>query len=110
MKFSYLAYLFIAFAWSRAILRFRDKTISFFEFLFWSSLWISAIFVVTYPAYTNELSSRLGIGRGADVIVYMAVGLLTYLSFRMYVKIDTLDREITRLVRAMAIKENDKKL
>ncbi len=38
-----LVTLFVLFAWSRAMLRFRDRVITLKEFIFWSVIWGGAI-------------------------------------------------------------------
>jgi hypothetical protein len=100
---------FIIFAISRVFLRFREEKISTGIFLFWSLVWISAVFIVISPPITSRLASYFGIGRGADFIVYISVALLFYLVFRIYVIIEDMRHEITDLVRHIALQKSPKK-
>jgi hypothetical protein len=101
--------VFILFALSRAWLRYREGKIKRLEFLFWLIIWVSAIVAVAAPRAIGFVSQAFGIGRPADLILYVAVILLFYLVFRIYVFIDALQEDTTRLVREIAIKKERKK-
>ena len=103
-----LAFVFVTFAVSRAVLRAKDKKISLGELFFWLAIWGGLIFVVFFPAITSYFAQLLGIGRGVDVIVYMSISLLFYLIFRLYVKLEETERKITKLVRELAINKRKK--
>ena len=104
-----LVILFVIFAWSRVFLRMRDKHISLGEFSLWSIIWIAILIVSIFPNLTSILSEFVGIGRGMDLAVYAGITILFYLMFRLYVKIDIQNKEITKLVREIAIKDAKKK-
>lgn len=99
--------LFAIFALSRVILRTRDRAISPMEGIFWSMIWISIIVVAILPNTATFVSELMGIQRPIDVAVYTAITAMLYLLFRLYVKIDAVERDVTRLVEEIAI--NDKK-
>jgi hypothetical protein len=105
MTFIVIITLFVLFAWSRAALRYRDRSISLPELIFWSLVWASAEVVVVYPGLTGILASKLGIGRGADLIIYLSIIVLFYLMFRLYIQIGAVERRFTDMVRAIAIEE-----
>lgn len=100
---------FIIFAISRVYLRFKDQTITIGIFLFWSLIWIVAALVIVSPPITTKLAAYLGVGRGADFIVYISIALLFYLVFRIYVMIEDLRHEITGLVRHIALQKPSRK-
>jgi len=101
--------VFALFAWSRAILRLRDKNISAGEFSFWSLLWSAVIVAALFPEAVSGISTFVGIGRGVDLAIYGGIILLFYLMFRLYVKMDSQARETTKLVREFAIRNAKKK-
>ncbi len=103
-----LAFVFVTFAASRAVLRARDKKISVGELFLWLAIWGGLIFVVFFPGITSYFAQLLGIGRGVDVIVYVSISLLFYLIFRLYVKLEETEREITKLVREHALNKRKK--
>lgn len=104
-----LAIIFALFAYSRAILRFKGKNISFREFIFWTIIWVAIIVVALIPGVTGWLSRYVGIGRPVDLLVYISIIALFYLLFRLYVKLDELDQNITKIVRKISLDKKDKK-
>ena len=78
------------------------------EFLFWTALWIAAVFIILYPNFLTYVAEIFGIGRGSDLAIYFALILLYYLVFRANVVIEDLKHEITKLVSKIAIYENEK--
>lgn len=102
--------IFILFAISRVLLRSREKIISSRSALFWSAIWLVAMIGILAPATTTKLASFVGVGRGVDVIVYVSLTLLFYLVFRIYVMIEDLRREITYVVRQIALKSSSKRI
>lgn len=100
--------VFVLFAWSRALLRFKDHKISVTEFLFWSVIWAGAIVALAVPKTADWISYSLGVNRPIDLAVFVSILLLFYLVFRVYVKNEQQKQEITKLVREIAIR-NPKK-
>ena len=101
--------IFALFAWSRAILRFRIKMISQKEFIFWTIVWLSAIMIVFIPGKTTALALLLGMKRGLDAMVFIAIIVLFYTVYRLYVKVNETEIEITKLVRQIALNSKVKK-
>jgi len=97
--------LFALFALSRAILRFKKKEISKKEVLWWSLLWLTLIIVALLPGFTTFFANLFGIGRGADVVLYASVIILFYLIFKIYVKIEQVEKNLTKIVRKLTLKK-----
>ncbi len=102
--------VFLLFALSRVILRLKDGQLRLGEFLFWFGLFVLALIGVIEPAFTTYVAHLIGIGRGADVVIYGSIALLFYLIFRTNIMLENLRSEITDLVRKEAIDEAEKKL
>lgn len=100
--------VFLLFAVSRVFLRFRGGSLSLLGFVFWTILFNSAIIAVLFPVLTSQVAVILGIGRGADAILYTSVVILFYLVFRLYVYIKDIRLEITELVSKLALKRPKK--
>ena len=98
-----IAILFALFAFSRTLIRFKKTDITIKEFIFWNIIWFGIIIVAVLPSTTSIIASLMGIGRGIDLVVYLSIIILFYLIFRMYVKMENVEREITKLVREEAI-------
>ena len=103
-----LLFIFVLFAASRAILQFRGGTIRFGALSFWLLIWIVALVAIFYPAETTRIAQLLGIGRGADVVVYASIAILFYMVFRLNVYLENVRTDISRLIREVAIKEVQK--
>lgn len=95
--------LFVIFAESRVIMRWRDKAISFGECTVWTTLWSLAVVIIVVPELTSRVANVLGVGRGADLVVYASILLLFYVQFRHQVRLERMERNITELTRAQAI-------
>lgn len=101
--------LFLGFALSRVILRFKDGAVSNIGFIFWCGLFILAGIAVIIPSLTSQIAKAAGIGRGVDAVVYSSIVLLFYLVFRIHIFLEDIKHDITTLVRKMALKEIKKK-
>jgi small membrane protein len=104
-----LALIYVGFTASRAILRAKDNKISIVELFFWLSVWAGLTFVIFFPNITSLIANMVGIGRGIDFIIYISIATLFYLIFRLYVKIEDTQRQITLLVRQFAIEKKKRK-
>ncbi len=99
-----LIVIFLVFALSRVVLRWRGGQIRLTEFVFWATLFSTAIAGVLLPSELSRLAGVLGIGRGVDLITYVSIVVLFYLIFRLYVALEDIRHEITILVRQIALR------
>ena len=100
-----LLVLFLAFAFSRAILRRKEGAMGLGSFLVWAGVWVLAAAGIIRPDFTTYIAKSIGIGRGADVIIYLSILIIFYLLFRVHIMIENLHHEITKVVREMALGE-----
>jgi hypothetical protein len=94
---------FAIFALTRAVRQFKKGSFSIAWLIFWILFWACAAVVAFLPQTTDVVARLVGVGRGADMIVYLSLIALFYLVFRIYVKIEQVEGEITRLVRGRAL-------
>ena len=87
------------------ILRYRQRKIGTVAFLLWLVLWTGAAAVILFPMSTVILARFLGIGRGADLVLYTSLIITFYLLFRLHVRLEQVNREVTQIVRALALRE-----
>jgi len=97
--------LFILFVFSRIILQFRKRIITLKETIFWIFFWVLVALAVIFPKTTDLFAKTLGVGRGADLLIYLAVIFLFYLVFRVFIRIEKIERNITKIVRKIALDE-----
>ena len=55
------------------------------------------------PGLTMRLAHLVGIGRGADLIFYLAILFLLFLCFNFYIRFHVLEEKVTHVVRALAM-------
>ncbi|MGH7572005.1 MAG: DUF2304 domain-containing protein [Gemmatimonadota bacterium] len=73
--------------------------------LLWVAVWTLGLLAVWFPAATTRMARLIGVGRGADAILYLSIALLSYLVFRLYVLLDRQEQAITRLVSQLALRD-----
>lgn len=103
-----IATIFLIIADLKVWSKYRDHTLSLLESALWTLLWLAIGVVFWQPEITSRLALFFGIGRGADLIVYVAIVVIVYLLFRVFVRVDKMDRQITKLVRTIALNDEEK--
>ncbi len=96
---------FAGFGFAAAVSRFRRGGLSFKQLVLWTLLWLGVAGVALKPDVASSLAHRLGVGRGADVVVYLALVSAFYLLFRMFARLEDHEQKLTRLARELALKE-----
>lgn len=71
--------------------------------IFIGLLLATGIFFVLYPESTNDLAHFLGIGRGADLIFYLAILGFGYVTMLLYSKIKKLEEQLTKIIRKQSL-------
>lgn len=99
----YLLLAFVLFALARVIQQYKQRGMRPREFVFWILVWVGAAFIITVPDSTSFIAYLLGIGRGADLIMYATLLVTFYLIFRIHLTLDRLEQEVTQVIRAMAL-------
>ena len=97
--------VFALFALSRVLLQLKRRSMTLNEGLFWMFVWISVIVFLIFPEFFGYVADILGVGRGVDALMYISIVVLFYLIYRLYAKVDTLERQITYIVREIAIRD-----
>lgn len=75
------------------------------EAVFWCIVWLTGAAAIFRPDLTMTLARKLGIGRGADLLLYVAVGAMLVGFMMVYIRLRRLRREITLIVRHLALKD-----
>ncbi|ULQ55717.1 DUF2304 domain-containing protein [Flavihumibacter rivuli] len=68
-----------------------------------------AILFVLMPELANKLAHKLGVGRGADLVMYVSILLFWFILIKLYAKIRKLEAQVTDLIRNQTIAEVVKK-
>jgi len=92
----------------RTVLGFKRKKVTPKLFIFWMLIWTVVIIVAVLPQITDPLSKMLGVGRGADVAIYFAIFLIFFLVYKIMVRLEKIEHEITKIIRHLSLKDSDK--
>ncbi|MEK7084676.1 MAG: DUF2304 family protein [Patescibacteria group bacterium] len=109
LLFQLLFSLFALIAIVGVIHRRKDGLLSFRGMCFWILFWCLAAVIVVWPEITSRLAEIFGIQRGVDVVLYVAVTVIFYVLFRLHIKLEAMNRDVTKVVRKEAIGEEMKK-
>jgi small membrane protein len=66
---------------------------------------LTGILFAFFPEITNRLAHMMGIGRGADLIMYLAIVGFAYMILLLYSKIKTLESQLGSIVRKQSLDE-----
>jgi hypothetical protein len=77
-------------------------------FVLGAIIWVGAAAVSIFPNYAISLLSFLGIKEGIRTLIFFALIVLSFAVYKLILHVDLLDRDITRLTRAMAMKDLEK--
>lgn len=103
MIFQTFLIAFSVYAIARSMRQYAQKRVSKYWVAVWSVLWVIVIGVALMPQITDRIAQYVGVGRGADLLVYLAVTFLLYAVLRIMVRQQKISEEITELVRNIAI-------
>ncbi|MCL2156867.1 MAG: DUF2304 family protein [Methanobrevibacter sp.] len=82
--------------------RYHSRKTSLQTFILWSILWILLAIFAIVPDSITFFANFIGIGRGLDLILIFGLIFVYYLVFRLYLKIEKIDQDITEIVRKVA--------
>lgn len=103
--------IFTLFAVSGAFLvwqRRREGLLSARGTVWWLLIWVGMLVMVWYPNSMQTAADILGIGRGVDLVIYCALAFILLTIFRLSVKLESLQRDITKVVRHNALDNKNK--
>ena len=98
--------LFVIFIVFRLTRKFRDNILKISEFIGWLLIWIVVLVIFWLPQTTSYLAIIFGIGRGVDLVTYISIISIFYLMFRLLLRIEKIEKEITTIIRNVALKNN----
>ena len=99
-----VALIVVVFGILRALVSFKEHKISSKWLVFWLVIWSGVGVIALIPTIASRISGPLGVGRGIDLLVYASILFIFYMIFRIYLRLESLEHNITKLVREIAIK------
>ncbi|HBV33711.1 TPA: DUF2304 domain-containing protein [Patescibacteria group bacterium] len=100
--------LFVLYVWLRLYLKFKKGELLLREFVEWFALWLLVALVTILPDAASYVANLLGVGRGADLVVYLALLLIFYLLFKIFLRLEKSEQQFTKVVREMALRDKEK--
>jgi len=108
MPIQIILIIIIAVIIARLIYKWFKKELSRSQFILWLIIWLAAVVVIWLPDLSAYLAAKVGVGRGVDLVVYAAIIVAYYWLFRMLVRIEKIEKDITRLVQGLAQSDSKK--
>lgn len=71
----------------------------------WLALWIAAAVSIADPDLLARMARFLGIGRGADLVLYISILTTFGAFFLVYLRFRRLDEQLTEIIRHLAIRD-----
>lgn len=97
--------LFSLFAITTIARRKKEGFLGIIGAVLWVLFWIVADVAVFWPDTTSRVAEAFGIGRGSDFVVYVSIALIFYLLFRVHIRLERMEQNITKVVRDRALRE-----
>lgn len=103
-----IALIVIAFFIMRLFWQKRNKQIGANEFLFWLVFWFISAIAILFLKKIDRVVASLGFsGSGIEVMLYTAVALLFYFIFRLRLRLEKIEKNITLIVREISHLNNN---
>jgi len=101
-----IALIVIAFFLARLYWQKQKNYISMNEFLFWLVFWLLAAVLIISLKFLDKFVAGLGFsGSGIEVLLYLSVAGLFYFVFRLRLKLEKIEKDITKIVQNIALKD-----
>jgi hypothetical protein len=92
---------------AKSYVDFRSRTESLSVFLFWTLTWATIVIVALFPFIIDYIISFAGEGRaGLGTFFGMVIVFLFFIVYRIYVRLDQIERKLTRAVQELALRDD----
>jgi small membrane protein len=104
-----IALFVIIFLLYRQFISRRKGEITLFEFIFWTIFWLISILAIIFLKSIDQLVNIIGFSSsGINVLLYVSIVLLFYYIFKLRLKIEKINKDITRITREIALSKDFK--
>ena len=86
----------------KSFLRFRKKEISILLFSIWLLLWLAIALIGIFPITISYIANFVGVGRGVDLIIYIALFVIFYTLFKFNIRLNKNEYKISAMIRKSA--------
>ena len=99
--------LFAVYTIYKMILKYIQSDMTLSLFIIWSAIWSGAVVVVWLPWTSDILASFIGftdgVNKGIDLVIYVVIFMLVYAIYKLTLKLEHTEYEITQIVRNQTI-------
>ena len=103
IPFQLYAFIFIALLILVGVIFVAKRNITLKMGVLWIAFWAAVLVVITNPVLVKSVSNFMGIGRGADLVIYTAFIVGSVIVFYLYMRIRRMEHQLTEIVRHLAI-------
>lgn len=103
LPFQIISSLFVVYFIWRVFSKKNKGVLKISELFGWLIIWVIILIALWWPGVLSMVALKLGVGRGVDLAIYVALILQFFLTFRLFVKLDRQQQEITIITRSIAI-------
>ncbi len=98
-----IAIIIIIFLLIRLLIQRRANSVSRNEFILWLFFWLLALAVILSIKWIDKAVAGLGFsGSGIEVLLYLGIVILFYAIFRLRLRIEKIEKNITTIVREIS--------
>lgn len=91
------------------LLRYSQSKIGWQEAAIGITFWLFVILVAIFPDFiTNKIASFFGIKSNINAIIFLCLGVIFFIIYKLYFMIKTQEEKLTRLTRELALRDSDK--
>jgi len=99
-----IAIIVVLFFLFRLFFQKKKNQVSRNEFYFWNLFWFASIFLIIFIKKIDAFVAYFGFSaEGIQILSYLGILILFYFIFRLRVKIDKIESNITKIVRNNSI-------
>ncbi len=108
--YQWLVPLFGMFYLSRVIYQYTRNKRSVTSTVLWTVFWLTVIVLAIIPNPVSfKIATLLGFKSNINAVIFVALGWLFLLVFYLSTTVDRLERQLTELVRQLALEEGERK-
>lgn len=101
-----IAILIIAYFIAKLFWQQRKGVIPKNEFNFWLVFWVAGLILVLCLKQLDKFVALIGFSASAiQVLLYLSVAVLFYFIFRIRLRLDKMDENITKIVEEVGVKQ-----
>lgn len=106
MQQQIIALIIISYFLARLFWQKQKKEINVNEFVFWFIFWLFAAGAIVLLKWIDKIVASMGFsGSGIEVLIYISIVILFYFIFKLRLKMEKIEKNITKIVREISLKK-----